>query len=203
MSIQFLLAMIIKYSSAIITYNMFLFPLWQRIIPTLLEGSFDFFMNLLSNPLTLQTTLLHSLVSLLIEYVGWSPSGIPIRTPPLMYKHLHPFLNLLIFSPISDIKDQAYGLAQAAMLSTGAFDRNRHEIGSWFLFLPGFDRGTSSVDFLGLEGLQGLYQAVISFLCDAVSTAGNNLFKYWDIVKQYTCRLTIPGNCNFISSLFV
>lgn len=107
-----------------------------------------------------------------------------------MYKHLHPFLNLLIFSPIRDIKGQAYGLAQAAMLSTGAFDRNCYEIGSWFLFLPGYDRGISSVKVSAMEALQGLCEVVISFLCDAVSTVGNNLFKYWDIVKQYTCHFT-------------
>lgn len=159
-------------------------------------------MNLLSNPLTLQTTLQHSLLSLLMEYVEWSPSGIPIKTPPLMYKHLHPFLNLFIFSPISDIKHQAYCLAQSAMLSTGTFDRNCHEIGSWFLFLPGYDRGTSSVKFLGLEALQGSSQVVISFLCDAVSTAGNNLFRYWDIVKRCACGLTnIQGKCNLYGFL--
>ncbi|XP_024929234.3 uncharacterized protein LOC107431767 isoform X5 [Ziziphus jujuba] len=164
--------------------------IYLQILPTLLDGSFEFFVNLLSKPSTLQTTLQHSLLSLLIEYVGWSPNGIPVRTPTLMYKHLHVFLNLLIFSPIRDIKGKAYGLAQAAMLSTGAFDRNCYEIGSWFLFLPGYDRRISSVGVSRMEALQGLCQVVISFLCDAVSTVGNNLFKYWDIVKQYTCRFT-------------
>ncbi|KAM1057176.1 hypothetical protein ACFX2A_031156 [Malus domestica] len=163
---------------------------YHRIMPTGLEGSFEFFMNLLSSPLASETDLQCSLLSLLTEYVGLSPkSRTPIRTPPLMYKHLLTFMNLLVFSQISDIRDQAYDLAQAAMLSTGAFDRNQHEIASWFLFLPGFGRRKSSVEVLEVEVLQSLCHVVISFLCDAVSTTGNSLFKYWDIVKRYTCPL--------------
>lgn len=172
-------------------------------MPTVLEGSFEFFMNLLSSPLATQTDLQRSLLSLLVEFVGWSPSSrIPIRTPPLMYKHLLAFMNLLVFSQISDIKDQAYRLAQAAMLSTGAFDRNQHEIASWFLFLPGFDREKSSVQVLSLDVLQSLCHVVNSFLCDAISTTGNNLFKYWEIVKRYTRPLEInKGNC-YSSNLY-
>ncbi|KAL5548345.1 hypothetical protein UlMin_003576 [Ulmus minor] len=159
------------------------------IMPTGLEGSFEFFINLLSDPLALHTDLQYSLLSLLIEYVGWSPTGMPFSAPPLMYKHLHIFINLLIFSPISNIRNQAYGLAQAAMLSTGAFDRNCHEIGSWFFFIPGYDKGNASFLVPEVEVVQGFCQVVISFLCDAVSTIGNNLFKYWEIVKRYTCHL--------------
>ena len=164
-------------------------------MPTVLEGSFEFLINLLTNPLALHTNLQRSLLSLLIEHVGWSPTGIPVTAPPLMYKHLQSFMNLLIFSPINDIKNQAYDLAQAAMLSTGAFDRNHHEIGSWFLFLPGYDRRKSTFHIPGVEVLQSLCQVVISFLCDAISTVGNNLFKYWDMVKHQTCNLeTLKGN---------
>ncbi|XP_009352441.2 LOW QUALITY PROTEIN: uncharacterized protein LOC103943806 [Pyrus x bretschneideri] len=165
---------------------------YLRIMPTGLEGSFEFFMNLLSSPLASETDLQCSLLSLLTEYIGLSAkSRTPIRTPPLMYKHLLTFMNLLVFSQVSDIRDQAYHLAQAAMLSTGAFDRNQHEIASWFLFLPGFGRRKSSVEVLEVEVLQSLCRVVISFLCDAVSTTGNGLFKYWDIVKRYTCPLEI------------
>lgn len=178
--------------------TMFIILLLQRIIPTVLEESFEFYMSLLSSPLTSQTDLQRSLLSLLIEYIEWSPrSRIPIRTPPLMYKHLRTFMNLLTFSQISDIKDQAYRLAQAAMWSTGAFDRNQHEITSWFLFLPGFGVGKSSVEGLEVEVLESLCHVVISFLCDAISTTGNNLVKYWEIVKRYTRPLeTIKGDCD-------
>ncbi|XP_062077760.1 uncharacterized protein LOC133782458 isoform X2 [Humulus lupulus] len=160
-----------------------------RVMPTVLEGSFEFLISLLIDPLALDTNLQHSLLSLLIEYVVWSPTGTPFTAPPLMYKHLQSFMTLLIFSPISEIKNQACDLAQAAMLSTGAFDRNRHEIGSWFLFIPGYDRRNSSLHIPCVEVLQSLCQVVISFLCDAISTTGNNLFKYWDMVKLRTCNL--------------
>ncbi|XP_024160593.1 uncharacterized protein LOC112167757 isoform X2 [Rosa chinensis] len=161
------------------------FKIYLRIMPTGLEGSFEFLMKLLSSPLALQNNLQCSLLSLLIEYIGWSPRNrTPIKTPPLMYKHLQTLMKLLIFSPLSDIKDQAYCLTQAAMLSTGAFDKNQHEIASWFLFIPGFDRGKSSVDVLGVGVLQSLANAVISFLSDAVSTTGKNFFKHWDLIVK-------------------
>lgn len=173
-------------------------------MPTALEGSFEYFMNLLSGPLFSQTSLQHSLLSLLMEYIEWSPSGIPIRAPPLMYKHLQPLIYLSVFSPVSGIQKQAHRLSQAAMLSTGAFDRNSHEIASWFLFLPGYDGGKPSVGVHQLEVLQGLCQVVISFLCDAISTTGNNLFKYWDTVRRYThLAEDVKGNYNFVVRSFI
>ncbi|XP_017980621.1 PREDICTED: uncharacterized protein LOC18594767 isoform X1 [Theobroma cacao] len=164
--------------------------IYLRTVPTVLEGSFDFFMNLVNSPLALPIDLQRSLLALLIEYIGWSPgNGKSNRIPLLMYKHLHTFINLLILSPNSDIKNQAYNLARAAMLSTGAFDRNPYEIGAWFLFLPGYRRNKLSVEVQGVEVLQSLSQVVVSFLGDAISTIGNNLFKHWDIVRQYISRL--------------
>ncbi|XP_050368197.1 uncharacterized protein LOC126786419 [Argentina anserina] len=167
------------------------FKIYLRIMPTGLEGSFEFLMNLLSSALALQHNLQGSLLSLLIEYVGWSPRNkTTSKIPPMMYKHLQTLMKLLIFSPLSDIKDQAYCLAQAALLSTGAFDRNQHDVASWFLFIPGFDRGQSSIEVLGSGVLESLSNAVISFLCDAVSTTGKNFFKNWDIiVKRGTYHL--------------
>ncbi|XP_022717540.1 uncharacterized protein LOC111276058 isoform X2 [Durio zibethinus] len=159
-------------------------------LPTVLEGSFDFFMNLLSSPSALPIDLQRSLLSLLIEYIGWSPANRKFnRIPLLMYKHLQMFVNLLILSPNSDIKNQAYLLARAAMLSTGAFDRNPCEIDAWFLFLPGYGRNKSSVEGHGVEVLQSLSAVVVSFLGDAISTIGNNLFKHWDIFRRYISRL--------------
>ena len=77
-------------------------------------------------------------LSLVIEYIGFPPSGgIPIRTPPLVYKHLQPFINLFAFSPIDDVMDLSYSLAWAAMFSTGAFDRNLDEVWAWLLFYQG------------------------------------------------------------------
>lgn len=74
------------------------------------------------------------------------------------------------------------------MLSTGALDQNVYEVGSWFLFLSNYDRETSLRD-LGIESSENLIYAVISFLCDAISTVGNNLFKYWGIVESYINNL--------------
>lgn len=172
------------------SYLSFELHLLQLTMPTALEGSFEFFMNLLSNPLALPNNLQGSLLSLLVEYIKRSPtSGIAIRTPSLMYKQLQTFINLLIFSPIDDIKVQAYNLARAAMSSTGAFDRNLQEIDAWFFFLPGYTAVRSSFEVQGIEMLQSLSSAVISFLCDAISTIGNNLFKYWDALRNYNHSL--------------
>ncbi|KAJ9540122.1 hypothetical protein OSB04_026628 [Centaurea solstitialis] len=156
--------------------------IYHHTMPSVVEGSFDFFKVLPNNPLSLPTVLQQSLLSLLIEHIGWSSKkDIPIRYPPQMYKHLMHFINLVVNSPVKDIKDQAYVLARAAMLSSGAFDNNAREIDGWFLFLPGFS--TKLVEERGIETVQNLSSVVISFFCDAVSTVGNNLFKYWDLLR--------------------
>eukprot|EP00261_Vitis_vinifera_P031648 XP_019072891.1 PREDICTED: uncharacterized protein LOC100264016 isoform X4 [Vitis vinifera] len=165
--------------------------IYARIMPTVLEGSFDFFINLLGNSSVLSIDVQQSVLSLLIEYIGRSPkSEIPIRVPALMYKHLQPFIDLLIFSSTRDIREQAFYLALAAMFSTGVFDSNISELGAWFLFLPGYGRASkSSVDTQGVEVFQSLSTAVISFFCDAVSTIGNNSFKYWDLMRLHISHL--------------
>ncbi|XP_027162829.1 uncharacterized protein LOC113763268 [Coffea eugenioides] len=175
--------------------------IYHRTLPTAVEGSFDFFKVLPSNPLALPTILQQSMLSLLVEQVvGSNKSQISIRTQPLMYKYLHSFINLFMYSPIRDIKDQAYSLAQAAMLSTGAFDRNPREISAWFLFIPGYTSVVIDGQKHGIEVFQKLSSVVISFLCDAVSTTGNNLFKYLDLLRVNMMLLadTFPNFSPFI-----
>ena len=68
-------------------------------------------------------------LSFVIECIGFPLSGgIRIRTPPLVYKQLQPFINLFVSSPINDVKDLSYSLERAAMFSTGTFDRNLDEV---------------------------------------------------------------------------
>ncbi|CAI9754551.1 unnamed protein product [Fraxinus pennsylvanica] len=161
--------------------------IYLRTMPAAFEGSFDFFKVLPSNPVSLPPILLQSLLPLLIQHVGWfSKYRTQIRTQAQMYRHLHPFLSLLIYSPIREIKEQAYILAQAAMLSTGAFDNNAREIFAWFFFIPGYNSNSINVEEPEVEILQQLSSTIVSFLCDAVSTIGNNLFKYMDLLRQYT-----------------
>ncbi|MED6212918.1 hypothetical protein PIB30_088095 [Stylosanthes scabra] len=159
---------------------------YRRTLPFTLEKSFESFKDLLKNPLELTSNLQVLLLSLLAEYIEWCPENdIPIRTPPMLYKYLQPLIKLLMFSPINDARDQAYRLAMAAMFSTGAFDRNLHEIEAWFLYLPSYHKTKSPINILEVDVLESLCSTVISFLCDAVSTIGNNLFKYWNILKNY------------------
>ncbi|KAL2473589.1 Ribosome 60S biogenesis N-terminal [Forsythia ovata] len=160
--------------------------IYLRTMPAAFEGSFDFFKVLPSNPSSLPTILLQSLLPLLIQHVGWfSKYETPIRTQAQMYRHLHPFLSLLIYSPVREIKEQAYVLAQAAMLSTGAFDNNTREICAWFFFIPGYNSNSIYVEEPEIEIFQKLSSIIVSFLCDAVSTIGNNLFKYMDLLRRY------------------
>ncbi|KAJ4879506.1 hypothetical protein Rs2_36560 [Raphanus sativus] len=122
-------------------------------------------------------------------------SGIPTyqiervttKTPPLMFKHLHVLMNLLMFSSHEEVKDLAYDLALEAMRSTGAFAKNPSEIGAWFKFLPGFDKIKRPLKVQ--EAVLSMSSVVISFLCEAVSTVGNNLFKQWDIVRSILSHL--------------
>ncbi|XP_057433669.1 uncharacterized protein LOC130726425 isoform X4 [Lotus japonicus] len=157
-----------------------------RTLPFALDNSIESFKSFLKNPLELTGYLQVSLLSLLVEYIEWCPDNeIPIKTPPMLYKYLEPFLDVLMFSQVDETKDLAYRLAMAAMFSTGAFDRNLHEIEAWFLFLPGYHRKKLPVNIMEVEVLRSLSSSVVSFLCDAVSTIGNNLVKYWNIFKSY------------------
>lgn len=129
-------------------------------------------------------------MSLLVQYTAESTgTKAESKTLPLMYKHLQTFINLMIFSSVTDIRKQAYALAQSALLSTGAFDNNLNEIQAWFLFMPGFCRGESLSDNKETEVLHTFTSVVSSFLCDAISTVGNNLFKHWDLLRRQIGRI--------------
>ncbi|KAL5730801.1 diphosphoinositol-polyphosphate diphosphatase [Ranunculus cassubicifolius] len=160
--------------------------LYLRTMPMVLDGSYDFFKVLPSDPFTLSISQQQSLLSLLIEYIGWSPRSrtSSFRPPDNMYKHLRPLLDLLIHSPVKDIQDQAYILAKAAILSTGVFDRNLLEIDAWLLFLPGYRRNKSSIGSQAVDVIRDSSKVVMSFLCDAISTVGNNRYKYMDTLRS-------------------
>lgn len=186
----------------IILYLFFVF-LVQRTLPFALDNSIESFKSFLKNPLELTGYLQVSLLSLLVEYIEWCPDNeIPIKTPPMLYKYLEPFLDVLMFSQVDETKDLAYRLAMAAMFSTGAFDRNLHEIEAWFLFLPGYHRKKLPVNIMEVEVLRSLSSSVVSFLCDAVSTIGNNLVKYWNIFKSYVHCLEC-GKGNYFYDLII
>ncbi|XP_077224093.1 ribosome 60S biogenesis amino-terminal protein isoform X2 [Tasmannia lanceolata] len=177
---------------------------YLRTMPVGLEGSFDFFKILPSDPLILPVNLQQSLLSLLIEYIGQSPGRrVSTRCPDLMYKHLQPLINLLIFSPVKAIQDQAYVLARAAMISTGAFDRNHSEIDAWLSFLPNYSRDKFFVENREAEMFWGLSTVVLSFFCDAVSTMGNNLYKYLDHLRCLTSKLGVEDISPDFSPLVV
>ncbi|XP_042000760.1 uncharacterized protein LOC121750309 isoform X2 [Salvia splendens] len=158
--------------------------IYYRTMPMAMERSVDFFKLIPNNPLALPTILQQSLLQLLNEHVSLISKDVtPITSPPQMYRHLHLFLVLLVGSPLKQIKKQAYALAETAILSTGAFDKNVKEICAWFFFIPGY-----TDNFLGeleVQILQELSSVIVSFLCDAVSTTGNNLYKYMESLKHY------------------
>lgn len=157
--------------------------LMQGAFRAVLEVSYDFLKILPSNPLKLPGILVQSLLSMLIEHLGCSEeSGFPLSMLPPIYKHLQSFLNLSLHSAFRLVREQAYILAKAAMISTGAFDHSSCEIGSWLLFLRG-NVGEYDGDCREGQLFQSLSLPVVSFLCDVVSTVGNNLVKYWDIIQ--------------------
>ncbi|XP_042413782.1 uncharacterized protein LOC122002620 isoform X1 [Zingiber officinale] len=183
--------------------------LYMWILPSAFEGSFDFFKILPSNILSLPIAQQQSLLYLLVESIGQSPgSSASARIPDFMYKHLQPLINLLIYSPSKEIKDLAYILAKSSLISTGAFDQNISEVDAWMISLPGFSRASySSVDNKRAEAFRSLYSVVISFLCDAVSTVGNSLYKYLDQMHKLISNLEIfhddsPGFSPLIICIF-
>lgn len=176
--------------------------LLQRTFRSILEVSYDFLKILPNSPLKLPSILLQSLLSMLIEHIGCSrEAGSSTKVLPPIYNHLQSFLQLSFYSPSRYVREKAYILAKAAMMSTGAFDNNPCEIASWFLFIPGdvaqYDGNKCQEDKL----LQTLSSSVVSFLCDTVSTVGNNLVKHWEITKcKYFNVKTIQGITNLKSS---
>lgn len=177
----------------------------QHILPDALESSFDFFVDFLSNASSLPNYFLQSLMSLLVQYTAESTgTKAESKTLPLMYKHLQMFTNLMIFSPDIGIRKQAYAMAQSALLSTGAFDNNLSEIQVWFLFMPGFCRGESLSDNKEIKVLHNFTSVVSSFLCDAISTVGNNLFKHWDHLRRQIDRIgDVKGTSSLNSWLYL
>ncbi|WOL03409.1 hypothetical protein Cni_G12129 [Canna indica] len=165
--------------------------LYMRITPSAFEGSFDFFKILPSNALNLPTGQLQSILSLLVESIGHSPrSSASVSAPDFMYKHLQPLTNLLIYSPCEEIRAQANLLAKVSLISTGAFDQNPSEVDAWIISLPGYNKTLrSSMDNKGADSFHSLYAVVISFLCDAVSTVGNNLYKSLDQMHKLISNL--------------
>ncbi|KAJ3690484.1 hypothetical protein LUZ61_019648 [Rhynchospora tenuis] len=139
---------------------------YLRALPVSFDGTFDFIKIIPSDPSTLSSYEITSLLPLIAEYV--LPGGEFDRVPESMYKHLQPLINIFLYSKAKSIRDQAYILVRAAMISTGAFEGNLWEIDCWFQFEQFFE--ASSV--------------VIPFLCDAVSTLGNSLYKYMDQMRN-------------------
>ncbi|KAJ8549981.1 hypothetical protein K7X08_033688 [Anisodus acutangulus] len=159
--------------------------IYYKTMPNMLEGLFDFFKILPNNLLALPTMLQQTLLSLLQEHVGWSSKcEIATRVHSQMYKHLLPFVDLLLFSPNRDIKDQAYILAKTSMYSTGAFDKNPKEICSWFFFVPGYSTDNMLGGAVGCDTYRKLSSPVLLFLRDAVIESGNKLFYYSDLLRS-------------------
>ncbi|XP_051120016.1 uncharacterized protein LOC127243852 [Andrographis paniculata] len=155
--------------------------IYYRTIPMAMEGLVDLFKFLPNNPLALPTILQQSLLKLLNEHVNQF-SG---RMPAQMYKHLDSFVTLLICSSVREIKEQAYKLARAAMLSSGAFDNSTGEICAWFFFIPGYSGTRVFFEEQEVESVEKLSSIIISFLCHAISTIGNNLYRYMDSLRHY------------------
>ncbi|CAN6468946.1 unnamed protein product [Victoria cruziana] len=160
---------------------------YMRTIPdSLVEGSYDFFKFLPSDPMILSTCQVKSLLSLLLEYIQQCPgSRTATKGHELIYKHLQPLIKLMLYSPMHGIRNQACVLAREAMLSTGAFDRNVSEIESWFMYLPGYVSGSFAASSSPYETLVNKTAVLVPFFCDAVSTVGNNLHKYLSQLRDH------------------
>jgi nucleolar pre-ribosomal-associated protein 1 len=138
----------------------------QRAMPTSFDGTFDFIKIIPSDPSMLSNYEISSLLSLLTEYV--IPGDDFERVPESMYKHLQPLISIFLNSKGKNIRDPAYQLVHIAMVSTGAFEGNLWEIDCWLVFEQFFEASP----------------VVIPFLCDAVSTVGNSLYKYMDQMRD-------------------
>ncbi|KAH9322917.1 hypothetical protein KI387_017556, partial [Taxus chinensis] len=183
--------------------------LYQRTLPiAMIECSFDAFKLLPEEPLHLSTFQHRSILSLLVESTGGinlPASGFEGPRPftGQLYKYLRPLLKLLLYSPANDVRRYARLLANKAMLSTHAFERNKGEIEVWFSFFPVQNRAVVIIkesqemqlqDSSGSNMCGGLASTVMEFLCNAVSTVGKNLFKYLDELHCLLSKLSSIGD---------
>ncbi|OAY74978.1 Nucleolar pre-ribosomal-associated protein 1 [Ananas comosus] len=163
---------------------------YLRTMPVSFDGAFDFFRVIPVNPLSLPTNRQESLLSLLVEYIGQSTGSLELgRIPESMYKHLQPLINVLLYSGLKNICNKAYILVRAAMISSGAFDQNFAEIDAWLFFLPSYKTQKLGVESQGGDAFCDLSSVVVSFLCDGVSTVGNNLYKHLDNMHRLLAKL--------------
>ncbi|KAL6651997.1 hypothetical protein ACP70R_010922 [Stipagrostis hirtigluma subsp. patula] len=159
--------------------------LYLRVMPSSFDGSFDFFKVIPRKLLDLSTDQLQSWLSFLLEYSGqsggrWDPE----RVPESMYKYLQRLIYVMLHSQIKNIRDQAYILVKAAMVSSGAFDQNFAEIDAWLVFLPGYEAKWCVRENLRVGASDKLSQIVVPFLCDAISLVASNLYKYQEHTRK-------------------
>lgn len=180
------------------------FTFYLRTVPIAFEGSIDLFKLLRPlDPFSLSMDQ-QSLLSLLVEYIGQTPGGRTSAKAPDLYTHLKPIVNILLYSQVEGIRDQAFVLARAAMISTGAFDQNLCEIDAWLICLPGYYMKSYSADNReAAESIHQLSAVVISFLCEAVSTVGNHLHKYLDDMRKLINKLDNDENSPGFSPLVI
>jgi len=159
--------------------------LYLRVMPSSFDGSYDFFRIIPPNPLDLSMDEQQSLLSLLLEYSGQSGGCWNLeRVPESMYKYLQPLFYIMLYSQNKNIRDQAYILVKAAMVSSGAFDQDFTEIDAWLVFLPGYVAKWCVRENRRVGAPNKLSHIVIPFLCDAVSVVGNNLYKYQEHTRK-------------------
>ncbi|KAI0491316.1 hypothetical protein KFK09_025576 [Dendrobium nobile] len=175
--------------------------IYLRTMPIAFEGSFDFFKILPANPSSLSIDHQRSLLSLLVECIQSSSQN--RISAGLLYKHLYPLINFLIFSQVKDIKSQAYALVRAAMISTGAFDKDLSEIDAWFVFLPVSVNNINADQSQRVEALCNQSAIVVSFLCEAVSTIGNNLYKHLDQIRKLLSAVDVYDHSVTFSPLVI
>ncbi|KAL6844553.1 hypothetical protein ACP4OV_026226 [Aristida adscensionis] len=178
--------------------------LYLRVMPSSFDGSFDFFRVVPPNLLDLSKDQQQSMLSLLLEYSGqsggrWDPE----RVPESMYKYLQPLIYIMLHSQIKNIRDQAYILVKAAMVSSGAFDQNFAEIDAWLVFLPGYEAKWCVRENIRVGTWDKLSHIVVPFLCDAISVVGNNLYKYQEHTRKLISKSGQPEGCPAFSPLIV
>lgn len=116
-----------------------------------------------------------------------------------MYKHIKPFLKMMVGSNVEKVRAKARLLASRIMTSTGAFESNSWEITVWLdqlLILEG--NGIAATLKVGNDHkhpsqqvLGSIGESVLGFLSEAVGTVGRTLYKYIDQVFSILSASTL------------
>ncbi|CAM6096475.1 unnamed protein product [Calypogeia fissa] len=184
---------------------------YQVALPVAMaDTGFDAFKLLPDDPSLLSTVQQRSLSALLLAATG-SGTSLPLGEVGWVfggfagfgsaYKSFKQLLMFMLISEVKDVRDAVYEVAHRVMSSTGAFESNPMEISLWLDLLLQWKIEKSNISN-DLEEIINVvrrgdirpgstYASLVEFLSEAVSSIGQNSYKYLDSLHSILSKYVL------------